>query len=281
MAAVDIRHSELHTGLSNMSYSHLIACTSYKTPEESCASSDSGVSSDYQPNSTCSSPVDTQHLDGEMFHNLHNHQRQAQPQQQWTTVGSTNDGTWTNPSAYVSMDTLCDSTTGMPMPNGPVGHLPGFVATPEMVSAPHHYSTQPQEHYPFHQQSLPLGDKLANSSFDLSQVLPALSTVTTTEHSKNKPKRKRIITKVQRTAANKRERRRMLSLNTAFDCLRERIPTFSYEKKLSRIETLKLAMTYIGFMSDLVEGLDPKQVALHPGSKHSQTFRRKPQRLAT
>ncbi|XP_060797995.1 fer3-like protein [Neoarius graeffei] len=66
------------------------------------------------------------------------------------------------------------------------------------------------------------------------------------------PKRKRVITSVQRRAANIRERRRMFSLNEAFDELRRKVPTFAYEKRLSRIETLRLAIVYISFMTELL-----------------------------
>ncbi|XP_051927801.1 fer3-like protein [Hippocampus zosterae] len=66
-------------------------------------------------------------------------------------------------------------------------------------------------------------------------------------------KRRRIITVVQRQAANVRERKRMFSLNEAFDALRRKVPTFAYEKRLSRIETLRLAIVYISFMKDLLE----------------------------
>ena len=66
-------------------------------------------------------------------------------------------------------------------------------------------------------------------------------------------KRRRIITVVQRHAANVRERKRMYSLNEAFDELRTKVPTFAYEKRLSRIETLRLAIVYISFMRDLLE----------------------------
>ncbi|XP_068189807.1 uncharacterized protein [Antennarius striatus] len=69
----------------------------------------------------------------------------------------------------------------------------------------------------------------------------------------NKPKRRRIINVVQRQAANVRERRRMFSLNEAFDELRRKVPTFAYEKRLSRIDTLRLAIVYISFMTDLLE----------------------------
>ena len=67
-------------------------------------------------------------------------------------------------------------------------------------------------------------------------------------------KRRRIITIVQRQAANVRERKRMYGLNEAFDALRRKVPAFAYEKRLSRIDTLRLAMVYISFMSDLLLG---------------------------
>ena len=95
-------------------------------------------------------------------------------------------------------------------------------------------------------------------------------------------KRRRVATVAQRRAANIRERRRMFNLNEAFDSLRTKVrarvlaqltmkprktasvctlpthlsqvPTFAYEKRLSRIETLRLAITYISFMIELVEG---------------------------
>ncbi|XP_039188251.1 fer3-like protein [Crotalus tigris] len=70
----------------------------------------------------------------------------------------------------------------------------------------------------------------------------------------NRPKRKRIITSTQRQAANVRERKRMFNLNEAFEQLRRKVPTFAYEKRLSRIETLRLAIVYISFMTELLEG---------------------------
>lgn len=72
-------------------------------------------------------------------------------------------------------------------------------------------------------------------------------------HGHSKTKRRRLITVVQRQAANVRERKRMFSLNEAFDELRRKVPTFAYEKRLSRIETLRLAIVYISFMTDLLE----------------------------
>ncbi|XP_040572990.1 uncharacterized protein [Lepeophtheirus salmonis] len=72
--------------------------------------------------------------------------------------------------------------------------------------------------------------------------------------SKSAKKRRRIASIAQRRAANIRERRRMYNLNEAFDRLRTKVPTFAYEKRLSRIETLRLAITYISFMDEILSG---------------------------
>ena len=76
----------------------------------------------------------------------------------------------------------------------------------------------------------------------------------TSEGGVEKRKRKRIITHIQRQAANVRERKRMVTLNEAFEGLKKKIPLFNYENKLSRIETLKLSIVYICFMQELLMG---------------------------
>ncbi|XP_051520723.1 fer3-like protein [Myxocyprinus asiaticus] len=81
----------------------------------------------------------------------------------------------------------------------------------------------------------------------------ATSPVITVSSGTGKPKRKRVISTVQRQAANVRERKRMFSLNEAFDRLRRKVPTFAYEKRLSRIETLRLAIVYIDFMTEILQ----------------------------
>ncbi|XP_041645690.1 protein atonal homolog 7 [Cheilinus undulatus] len=49
----------------------------------------------------------------------------------------------------------------------------------------------------------------------------------------------------RRMAANARERKRMQGLNTAFDCLRRVVPQWGQDKKLSKYETLQMALSYI------------------------------------
>jgi len=64
----------------------------------------------------------------------------------------------------------------------------------------------------------------------------------------------------QRQAANARERDRTHSVNTAFTALRSLIPTEPADRKLSKIETLRLASSYIGHLANVLllgdEGLD-------------------------
>ena len=60
----------------------------------------------------------------------------------------------------------------------------------------------------------------------------------------------------QRTKANDRERSRMHSLNDAFEELRQVLPTFSFETKLSKIEILRFAHNYIWTLSQISEMVD-------------------------
>lgn len=96
-----------------------------------------------------------------------------------------------------------------------------------------------------------------------------------------------------RQAANVRERRRMQSINDAFEGLRSHIPTLPYEKRLSKVDTLRLAIGYINFLAELVQSdvpirnsasemhAQPKKVIIcHRGTSrwtsefHSEIFQR-------
>ena len=61
------------------------------------------------------------------------------------------------------------------------------------------------------------------------------------------------VMKKRRLAANARERRRMNSLNVAFDLLREVVPSFGNDRKLSKYETLQMAQSYINALRELLE----------------------------
>lgn len=68
----------------------------------------------------------------------------------------------------------------------------------------------------------------------------------------------------------------MQSINDAFEGLRTHIPTLPYEKRLSKVDTLRLAIGYIGFLTELVQtdvhskenihhqlGEQPRKVIIH------------------
>lgn len=60
------------------------------------------------------------------------------------------------------------------------------------------------------------------------------------------------IVKRRRLAANARERRRMNSLNDAFDKLRDVVPSLGNDRKLSKFETLQMAQTYIAALNRIL-----------------------------
>merc|ERR1712037_1016341 len=66
------------------------------------------------------------------------------------------------------------------------------------------------------------------------------------------------ILRHRRDAANARERKRMNGLNDAFERLREVVPNLNSDQKMSKIETLLMAQTYIQALARLIEAEDSK-----------------------
>ncbi|RWS28656.1 Transcription factor 15-like protein [Leptotrombidium deliense] len=60
-------------------------------------------------------------------------------------------------------------------------------------------------------------------------------------------------TRKHRQVANARERDRTQSVNDAFAVLRTRIPTEPEDRKLSKIEVLRLATSYINHLSNVIK----------------------------
>uniref|UniRef100_H2ZZX1 Neurogenin 2 n=1 Tax=Latimeria chalumnae TaxID=7897 RepID=H2ZZX1_LATCH len=83
------------------------------------------------------------------------------------------------------------------------------------------------------------------------------------------------IKKTRRMKANNRERNRMHNLNAALDELREVLPTFPEDAKLTKIETLRFAHNYIWALSetlrlaDQIGGVSDDAVLMTPGSTNS------------
>ncbi|KAL3315657.1 hypothetical protein Ciccas_005710 [Cichlidogyrus casuarinus] len=55
--------------------------------------------------------------------------------------------------------------------------------------------------------------------------------------------------------ASVRERKRMYSINSAFEELRSLLPTFPFERRLSKIDTLRLAIAYTSLLFDILESV--------------------------
>ncbi|KAM7168472.1 LOW QUALITY PROTEIN: neurogenin-2 [Macrochelys suwanniensis] len=91
------------------------------------------------------------------------------------------------------------------------------------------------------------------------------------------------IKKSRRLKANNRERNRMHNLNAALDALREVLPTFPEDAKLTKIETLRFAHNYIWALTETLRLADhcgaaglpgalfPEAVLLSPGGAPAST----------
>ena len=101
-----------------------------------------------------------------------------------------------------------------------------------------------------------------------TSVAKYVNTVTTDSVNVN------VGTGKQRMAANARERDRTHSVNSAFVHLRTLIPTEPADRKLSKIETLRLATSYISHLHTvLLVGIDCIE---QPCIKHAALIHRPP-----
>uniref|UniRef100_A0A1I8P4U6 BHLH domain-containing protein n=1 Tax=Stomoxys calcitrans TaxID=35570 RepID=A0A1I8P4U6_STOCA len=72
-----------------------------------------------------------------------------------------------------------------------------------------------------------------------------------------------------RQAVNARERCRTQSVNSAFNTLRTLIPTEPYDRKLSKIEILRLAKSYIAHLDAvIVTGNTEKPCSMYSADTH-------------
>merc|ERR1712242_621774 len=69
------------------------------------------------------------------------------------------------------------------------------------------------------------------------------------DHSPSQP----VVKQVRRVKANDRERNRMHGLNDALDELRTVLPTYPDESRLTKIETLRFAYSYIWALTQMLE----------------------------
>lgn len=71
--------------------------------------------------------------------------------------------------------------------------------------------------------------------------------------SREERRRRRRATPKYRSAHASRERVRVEAFNSAFTDLRKLLPTLPPDKKLSKIEILRLAICYIGYLNHVLD----------------------------
>lgn len=73
-----------------------------------------------------------------------------------------------------------------------------------------------------------------------------------------------------KTATSRKERRRTQNINAAFEDLRKHIPNVPSDTKLSKIKTLKLAMSYIHHLENQLVDESLDQVVVTPPTEPSR-----------
>lgn len=130
---------------------------------------------------------------------------------------------------------------------------PALLAAPSFIDTNH---SVPQ------QQSQPAG---ANSVIGQPSESSATNVGAVNQHADRKLQGNQAPPEkiMQRVKANKKERRRTQSINHAFSELRKHIPDVPRDTKLSKIKTLRLAISYISHLMVTLEGDD------HSGQRRS------------
>lgn len=119
-------------------------------------------------------------------------------------------------------------------------------ASPEYHNYQHQYPNSASEYHHHQQQQHP------STTIPVSQQHP---TSTANSNSANTviPAVRIVRVVKRRNTANKKERRRTMSINNAFSELRDCIPNVPADTKLSKIKTLRLATSYISYLMAVLE----------------------------
>lgn len=109
---------------------------------------------------------------------------------------------------------------------------------------------QPRSDLPWRQKgSQTLLDSLAQQHGSM----PVAADVHVPALSREERRRRRRATARYRSAHATRERVRVVAFNVAFEELRKLLPTLPPDKKLSKIEILRLAICYISYLNHVLD----------------------------
>ncbi|CAJ0607950.1 unnamed protein product [Cylicocyclus nassatus] len=92
--------------------------------------------------------------------------------------------------------------------------------------------------------------------FSLHEIAEPKKTITKSRRYQPPPPQ---LLRIRRSAANERERRRMNTLNVAYDKLRTVLPEMDSGRRLSKYETLQMAQQYIACLMEILGESSEKQ----------------------
>ena len=121
-----------------------------------------------------------------------------------------------------------------------------------MVKVSKRVSKKSKQEEPVIEEENDLEDEIEENVNDFSDLSQSLSSI-------NGEKKKRVLTRGQRVAANQRERKRMNIMNEAFNDLRQALPisTGRKRRKMSRLDIAIGAMEYISYLDSLLKSKGP------------------------
>ncbi|XP_068140383.1 basic helix-loop-helix transcription factor amos [Drosophila tropicalis] len=143
-----------------------------------------------------------------------------------------------------SGDSLSDGTNS--------SSLEMYYDTPAVLELEHMLSAQTQQNASLPTSSLNKSQTKASKYWAREQRAKPYSSTSSSYASSVSSGFGKDVLRKRRLAANARERRRMNSLNDAFDKLRDVVPSLGHDRRLSKYETLQMAQAYIGDLVTLL-----------------------------
>lgn len=179
----------------------------------------------------------------EMVMNTHHYQQQAVTHHQPNNMFYGSTATYSTPALPTSQSKQPVNVKKRRMPDS--DELPGSKKSKKFVNSVLLNAKDDQDHKP----PSPALSHKSNCSNSSDMMMMRSRRMSKSPSSSSQPFDDDLMQ--QRVMANVRERQRTQSLNEAFACLRQIIPTLPSDK-MSKIYTLKLASYYISFLQDLL-----------------------------
>lgn len=161
-----------------------------------------------------------------------------------------------SPNSFVKVEAKPARFDGWQTPHSFRSSSPEFVSlsSPKFLPINLEIQTASVTNYPLKFESCSDAENSSSDCTTSTMTTSALVTPKPGTRKQRKPKQIPVqIKKKRRLAANARERKRMQSLNDAFDRLRQYLPSLGEDRQFSKHETLQMAQSYILALCELLE----------------------------